>query len=237
MADRLRHASSLLELERKLFENEAFANESESCFALVTHYPYGPFATFTDYDPAFFKQMLRRYPQLELSFDLPPGTHLQIKRTRGLKQSIAPRECFSYEGDPPAAPVDPHIRLLVKEEFDLVRPIAEYQDDINYAKEIFIWHDGAQIAGYLCCSPSIDGVDGFDDIWDVNNIFVLPTHRNKGIGAALAYAYLKTMRGRGLALCYSGVTNPFSAAAARKAGFQLCCTRYAFKYQKPVIFS
>jgi len=226
-AQRLRYASSLLELERKLFENEAFANDGESCFALVTQYPHGPGAFFTDYDPGFIKQLLRRCPRLNLSFDLPPGAQLEIGRIRGLKPCAVSTESFACDGDAPAAPIDPHIRLLAAEEFDLVRPIVRCEDDIKFAEKIFVWAEGGQIVGYLCCSPS------FADVWDVNHIFTLPEHRGKGIGTALAYAYLKTMREQGLVPYYSGVTNPASAAAARKAGFQLCGTRYAFTYKRP----
>jgi len=230
-AQRLRYIALLLELKRQLFKNEAFANESESCFALVTQYPYGPGASFTGYDPAFFKELLRRYPKLDFSLALPPGIPSQVKRMRGLKQNSVPSACFAYEGEAPAAPVDPHIRLLAKEEFDLLRPVADRQDDINYAEKIFVWSEGTQIAGYLCCSPD------FDDLWDVNYIFTLPEHRGRGIGTALAYAYLKTMREQGIIPCYSGVTNPASAAAARKAGFQPCSVSYAFKYKRPKFIS
>jgi len=228
---RLRYMSLFHEVKRQLFENEAFANDSESCFALVTHYPYGPAASFTQYDPVFLKELLRRYPKINFSLDMPPGAQPQVERMRGLKQHSIPTVCFAYEGEAPAAPVDPHIRPLAKSEFDLLRPIVDHQDNLVYAEKAFVWSEGAQITGYLCCSPN------FDDIWDVNHIFTLPGHRGHGIGTALAYAYLKTMREQGLVPYYSGVTNPASAAAARKAGFQPCRTSYAFQYKKPKFIS
>ena len=228
-SQRLRYLSELNELAHG--ENEAFANDDETCFALVHQYPYGPCASFTGYDPAFFEQVLHRYPSLNLNISLPPGQALRVEPMRGLTQNGS-YEYFAYEGEPPTAPIDPRVRLLAKEEHELVRPIMQHDAPILNDPEalIFVCFDAEQIVGYLSCSPE------WEDVWDAGNVFTLPEHRGKGIGTALDYAYLKTMRERGFVPYGSGVYNPASAAAARKAGFELCCVRHAFNYKRPKLF-
>ena len=227
-ADRLRFCGMLWELNQG--GNEAFASEDHSCFALVHQYWYGPHATFTGYDPAFLRQVLRRYPKLGLCVDLPPGAQLQIERMRGLKAYSLPFEFFAYDGDIPAAPIDLHIRLLDESEFDLLRPLVRDEIELKTpGMQAFAWFEGEQIAGYLHCSPC------YEDIWDVGYVFTLPEHQGRGIGAALYYAYRKTIREQGETPYVSGVTNPASAAAARKAGFLPCSIRYAYKYKRPKI--
>jgi|GEM_PF-2826371 len=227
-ADRLRFSGALLALQQG--GNETFANEDRSCFALVHQYPYGPFAFFTDYDLEFFRAVLRHYPKLNMCIDLPPGTQLQAGRLRGLKPYPQPYEFFAYEGDAPTAPIDPHIRLLAQSELELLRPVVQYENELDMPGiQAFAWFEGDRIAGYLHCSPE------YEDIWDVGFVFVAPEHRGRGIAAALYYVYLKTLREQGEIPQACGVTNPASAAAARKAGFQPCSIRYAFKFKRPKI--
>ncbi|MCL2298826.1 MAG: GNAT family N-acetyltransferase [Firmicutes bacterium] len=225
-ADRLRYCCVLWELRQG--NNEAFSNDDGTGFALVHRYPAWHFASFTGYDPVFLKEVLRRYRKLNVSIEQPEGRVLCVEAVRGLTPDPKPYECFAYTDEVPAGPFHPNIRPLAKEEYGLVRPIAEHPNHIDYAEGLFAWFDGERPLGYLSCGPEVD------DIWDVHRIYTLPDYRNKGIATALAYAYLKTMREQGLVPYYSGVTNPASAAAARKAGFAQCSTRYAFKYERPI---
>jgi len=100
-------------------------------------------------------------------------------------------------------------------------------DNLNHQPQAFAWFEDAQPLGYLSCGPMIE------DLWDVGLVFTLPESRGRGIATALAYAYLKTMRERGLVPYYSGVSNPYSARAAQKAGFRLCGTRHLYNYKRP----
>ena len=231
-ADRLRYCCALLALQQG--GNEAFASDGENCYALVHQYPYGTFAFFTDYDPVFFKQVLRRYPTLDLCIDLPPGKTPSVERMRGLKPYPEPWEFFAYEGEVPAAPVDPHIRLLAKleeEERALLGPFAVNPLELGKPGMVaFAWFEGESPAACLLCSPEVE------DIWDVSGTYRLPQHSKASFDAKLLYAYLQYVRKLGCIPQISD-TRDLEPAAAPSAGFVPCSIRYAFKYQKPVIFS
>ena len=206
-----------------------YANQDGTCFAMTWVYPDWNTASFIGYDKAFTREVLRQFDETEACWSLPPGEALPGVKLRGLRKKTVV-ESFACEGPMPQAPVDPHICLLGKEQFAPLRAIGQGHgdhDNLNHMPQAFAWMEEGQPIGYLSCGPMIE------DIWDVGLVFTLLEHRSRGIATALAYAYLKSMRERGLVPYYSGVTNPASAAAARKAGFQLCCTCHAFKYKCP----
>jgi len=205
---------------------QCYANDDETCFAVTWVYPEWNVVSFISYDKEFCREVLRQYKTIDGSFTLLPGEALPEIAVRGLKMKHS-YENFAYEGPAPEAPIDPHVHLLDKDEFDPLRAIAPRQDDLDHLPLAFAWMEDGQPLGYLACGPTVE------DIWDVGLIFTLPEHRGRGIASALAYAYLKTMRERGLVPYYSGVSNPYSAAAARKAGFQLCRTGHLYNYKRP----
>jgi len=215
---------------REKWAIECYADQTDTCFAVIWKYPEWSMVNFIGYEKNFCKALLSRFKTTNVAFVVPPIEPLPKVRIRGLK----PKRTFAYESfccetPAPETPVDPHIRLLAKEEYDLVRPIVRQKEDLDDCCVVRAWLENGNALGYI----SYALYEGMEDSWDISFIFVLPAHRGKGIGAALAYAYLKDVREKGLAPYYSGVSNPASAAAARKAGFQLCCTRYAFKYKRP----
>ena len=167
MADRLRYCCALLALRQG--GNEAYANDGETCHALVHQYPYGSFAFFTDYDPIFFKQVLRRYPRLDMCIDLPPGATIQIERIRGLKPCAEPQIFYAYEGENPAAPADPQIRLLAAigaDERTLLSPFTTNELELGRSgMTAFVWFEGGDPAACLLCVPEIE------DVWDVSGLY------------------------------------------------------------------
>ena len=207
-----------------------FSNHGGTCFAVVWQSPGWSMVNFIGCEKNFCKALLSRFKTANIAFVVPPGKALQKVRIHGLK----PKRTFAYESfaretPAPEAPIDPRIRLLAKEEYDLVRPIVKQKEDLADECTVRAWLENGSVLGYISCSPC----EGMADIWDVNYIFTLPEYRGRGIATALAYAYLKDIREQGLVPYYSGVSNPASAAAARKAGFTHCCTRYAFNYKRP----
>jgi len=217
--ERLRYAGILLEIQRKRFELKAFANDDESCHCLVTHYPSWIYANFTGYDPAFLREVLQRYPMLELSFNLPPGAELHVAPIPGLEIK-KPYHDYAYEGEPPAGPIDPHIRLLNANEYDLLLPLVKSPLELKEpGGRFFAWFEDGKAAGYLSSSPFIE------DIWDMD--INSPSHE---ISVKLFTAYAQNVRGQGsIPLCSGEDKND---AALREAGFAPCCTRHAFKYKK-----
>jgi len=210
---------------------KCFANQDETCLAMTWVYPEWNVAGFIGYDKTFTREVLRGFdkPSIEVVFPVPPGETLPHIKLRGLRKK-AVEESFAHEGPVPEAPIDAHVQLLEKEEFEPLRAIGQghgNHDNLNHQPQAFAWMDDGKPLGYLSCGPMIE------DIWDVGLIFTLPECRGRGIATALAYAYLKTMRERGFVPYYSGVTNPASAAAARKAGFRLCGTRHLYSYKRP----
>ena len=208
---------------------QCYASEDESCLAVTWNYPTWNVASFIGHDKEFTREVLVQFKETEAGWSLPPGETLPEIKLRGLKKKAA-QEGFAYKGPLPNAPIDPHIQLLEKEQFDLLRAIGQghgNHDNLNHMPHAFAWMENGQPLGYLSCGPAVE------DIWDVGLIFTLPECRGRGIAGKLAYAYLKTMRERGLVPYYSGVTNPHSAGAARKAGFQLCCTGHLYSYKRP----
>ena len=203
-----------------------YANQGESCYAMTWAYPSWNVASFIGYDKEFTREVLTQFSETGAGWPLPPGEALPGIKLRGLRNRGV-TESFAYDRDIPAAPPDPHIRLLEQESFGPLRAIAPRQDDLDHQPLAFAWMEDGQPLGYLACGPMVD------DIWDVGLVFTLPEHRGRGIGTALAYAYLKAMRERGLVPYYSGVSNPHSAGAARSAGFQLCSTCHSFHYKRP----
>ena len=206
-----------------------YTNEAGSCFVMTWIYPKWNVANFIGCDNELAREVLRRFDETEAAWPLPPGETPPGIKLRGLRQK-AIQEAFAYEGPMPEASIDPHICLLEKERFAPLQAIGQghgNHDNLNHTPQAFAWMEKGQPLGYLSYGPSIE------DIWDVGLIFTLPECRGRGIGTKLAYAYLKTMRERGLVPYYSGVTNPASAAAARKAGFQLCRTDYLYSYKRP----
>ena len=211
---------------------ECWANEDESCFAVVWQYPSWGNVHFIGYDKAFCKAVLSRFKTTNVAFAYPPEEARPKVRIRGLKEKRrCIYECFTCEGPAPTEPINPHIRLLEKDEYDLVRPIVRQKEDLQDKCVVLAWLENGAAIGYISYSL----YEGMEDSWDVNYIFSLPEHRGRGIGTALAYAYLKDIRARDCVPYYSGVSNPASAAAARKAGFLLCGTRYAFTYKRPLL--
>ncbi|MDR2686897.1 MAG: GNAT family N-acetyltransferase [Oscillospiraceae bacterium] len=227
---RLCYFTEYLDLTRpEALENYAircYANGDKSCHAMTWQYPKWNVANFIGYDRDFTREVLRRFGETEACWPLPREETPPNVKLRGLRQKAVSYE-FAYEDPMPEVPIDPHICLLEKEQFAPLRAIAPRQDDLDHKPLAFAWMEGGQPLGYLACGPMVE------DIWDVGLVFTLPEHRGRGIATKLAYAYLKTMRERGLVPYYSGVTNPASAAAARKAGFQLCRTDYLFHYKRP----
>ena len=215
------------EIEKRAVK--CFANQDGTCHAMTWVHPEWNVAGFIGYDKNFTREILRQFGETEACWSLPPGEVLPSIKLRGLHKK-AVQEAFAYEGPMPAAPIHPHICLLEKEQFAPLRVIGQghgNHDNLNHLLQAFAWMEEGQPLGYLSCGPMIE------DIWDVGLVFTLPEHRGRGIATALAYAYLKTMRERDLVPYYSGVTNPASAAAARKAGFQLCCTGHLYNYKRP----
>jgi len=204
---------------------QCYANEDESCLATTWKYPSWNVASFIGYDKDFIREVLLGFGETVVGFSLPPGEILPDIKLRGLRKTDV-TENFAFEGPAPD-PIDPHVHLLEKDEFEPLRTIAPRQDDLNHLPLAFAWLENRQPLGYLACGPMVE------DIWDVGLIFTLPEHRGRGIATKLAYAYLKIMRDRGLVPYYSGVSNPYSAAAAKKAGFQLCCTCHSYNYKRP----
>jgi len=208
---------------------QCYANEDETCLAVTWNYPAWNVASFVGYDKNFIREVLRQFDNCKectVGFSLPPGGKLPDIKLRGLRHNGV-YESFTYEADVPDNPIEPHIQLLEKEQFALLQAVLPDHDNLDHQELALAWLENGQPMGYISFGPM------FEDIWDVGNIFTLPEYRNRGIGAALAYAYLKTMRARGLVPYYSGVSNPYSAEAARKAGFRLCCTSCAYKYKRP----
>ena len=207
---------------------QCYANENDSCLAMTWVYPEWNVVSFIGCDREFTREVLLRFdkPNIEVGFSLPPGETLPGIKLRGLRKK-AVEDSFAYNGDVPDTPVDPHIFLLEKEAFEPLRAIAPRQDDLDHHPLAFAWMEDGQPLGYLACGPSTE------DVWDVGLIFTLPEHRGRGIATKLAYGYLKTMRERSLVPYYSGVSNPYSAKAAQRAGFQLCNTCYSFDYKRP----
>jgi len=208
---------------------QCYASEDENCLAVTWSYPTWNVVSFTGYDKEFAREVLTKFKETGVGLSLRPGEALPDIKLRGLKQNGALTESFAYEGSAPAAPLDAHIHLLEQDAFEPLRAIAPRQDDLDHHPLAFAWMEEGRPLGYLACGPMIE------DIWDVGLIFTLPDHRGRGIGMKLAYAYLKTMRERGLVPYYSGVSNPYSAKAAQKAGFQLCCTGHSFNYKRPML--
>jgi len=205
---------------------QCYTNEVGSCYAMTWVYPSWNTTSFIGYDKELMRDVLREFGESEVSWSLPPGETMPDIRLRGLRKK-AVEESFAYEGPIPEAPIDIHIQLLEKEAFEPLRAIAPRQDDLDHKPLAFAWVEEGRPLGYLACGPTAA------DIWDVGLIFTLPEHRGWGIATKLAYAYLKTMRERGLIPYYSGVSNPYSAKAAKKAGFQLCCTCHLYNYMRP----
>ena len=203
-----------------------YVNEAGDCAAVTWVYPTWYVASFIGYDRNFTRELLRQYGKTEAYLTTPPGETPPVVKLRGLRQKGV-ESSFAYEGDVPAAPIDPHIQLLEKEQFEPLRAIALRQDDLDRKPLAFAWFEDGKPLGYLVCGPTAE------DLWDVGLVFTLPEHRSRGIGSKLAYAYLKTMRERGLVPYYSGVIHPHSAKAALKAGFRLCCTQRIYNYKRP----
>ena len=209
---------------------KCYANDNETCFAVTWKYPDWNVVSFINSDDDFCRQFLRQFDQTEVCLPLRPGQAPPNIKLRGLRQK-AIEQAFAYEGPAPQRPIDPHIRLLNHHELDLLLPLVRDPIELKTPGMIaFTWHENETIAGFLHCNPDVA------DLWDVGFIHTLPEHQGRGIGTALAYAYLKTMCERGLVPYYSGVSNPASAAAARKAGFELCCARHVFNYKRPKLF-
>ena len=207
---------------------QCYTNQDETSFAMTWVYPEWNVASFIGCEKEFTREVLLGFdkPNIEVGFPLPPGEASPKNKLRGLKKK-AIEDDFAYESPAPEASIDAHILLLEKEEFEPLRAIAPRQDDLNHKPLAFAWMENEQPLAYLACGPMVE------DIWDVGLIFTLPEYRGRGIAGKLAYAYLKTMCERGLVPYYSGVSNPYSAKAARKAGFQLCCTGHLYKYKRP----
>ena len=212
------------EIEKRAIK--CYSNQDKSCFAVTWVCPDWNVAGFIGYDKNFTREVLRGFDESEVGFPLPPGEALPKIALRGLRKK-AVEDDFAYEGPVPEAPINPHVQLLEKEAFEPLRAIAPRQDDLDHKPLAFAWFENGQPLGYLACGPMVE------DIWDVGLIFTLPECRGRGIATALAYAYLKTMRERGLVPFYSGVSNPHSAKAAQKAGFQLCGTGHLYNYKRP----
>jgi len=205
---------------------KCYANQDETCYAVTWVYPSWNAAGLIGYDKEFAREVLAQFKETGVGLSLPPGEALPDIKLRGLRETGV-TESFAYEGPAPETPIDPHIRLLEKEAFGPLRAIAQRQDDLDHHPLAFAWMEEGRPLGYLACGPSTE------DVWDVGLIFTLPEHRGRGIATKLAYAYLRTMRERSLVPYYSGVSNPHSAKAAQKAGFQLSCTCHSYSYKRP----
>lgn len=226
---KLCYFAEYLDLSRLVIAERAiqcYANDDESCLAMTWAYPRWNVASFIGYDKEFTREVLLQFNETTAGWSLQPGEELPDIKLRGLRKKGV-YESFAYAGPAPETPIDPQIRLLEKEAFGPLRAIAPRQDDLDHHPLALAWMEEGRPLGYLACGPSTE------DIWDVGLIFTLPEYRGRGIGTALAYAYLKTMRERGFVPYYSGVSNPHSAGAARRAGFQLYNTCHAFNYKRP----
>ena len=214
--------------EIKIRAIKCYANEDATCHAVTWKYPTWNVVNFIGDDNAFITEVLRQYEKTDGSFVLRSGEPLLGVHIRGLKMDCL-YENFAGEGPMPQAPIDTRIRLLAKEDFDLVRPIMQEPEAVREKLSVLAWLENGVATGYI----SYGVFEDVEDSWDVSLIFVAPEQRGQGIGTKLAYAYLKTMREQGEIPYYSGVSNPHSARAARGAGFQLCCTRHSFHYKRP----
>jgi len=205
-----------------------YANESETCYAVTWKYPTWNVVNFIGYDRDFCNELLRQYKNTDGAFVLRPGEPLPKISIRGLKLDCS-YESFSGEGPMPQAPMDPRIQLLTKEQHSILLPIAQRPEDLREEYSILAWMENGAPLGYISYSV----YENVESSWDVSLIHVAPEQRGRGIGTKLAYAYLKTIREQGEIPYYSGVSNPHSAGAARRAGFQLCSTRHSFHYMRP----
>ncbi|MDR1464634.1 MAG: GNAT family N-acetyltransferase [Oscillospiraceae bacterium] len=217
-------------------------NDAGDCFAMEWHYPYGPFVSLLGregppLDRAFCREILGQFPQADGAFvlppDVPPPKACPFAKDgwNGLTFGTAYR-CFagkpSADLGAPEAPADPRIRPLAGEEHALLLPFTRHPAELEEpGLEVLAWFEGGRLCGHIRFAPAAA------DIWDVGLIHTLPEHRGRGIATALARAYRQTIRARGLTPYYSGVSNPHSARAARKAGFSPCCARYAFQWKRP----
>ncbi len=89
--------------------------------------------------------------------------------------------------------------------------------------EILAYFDGDKILGYLSYNKL------FDNVYDVDYIYVAPTQQGKGIGKQLAKAYASIIRDRAGIAYWSNAKNIASEKTARSAGFILTRKALIFK--------
>jgi len=213
-----------------------FANDSETCFALISHWCSGTNISFTNYDSTFVDEMLQNYPKQKTYYRLwfypMPGEQMPVDTIHGL--SLNPQgSLFAYTGEVPTAPIDPHIRILEKDEIDMLEPYLPY-DGESYGSYIstcmsetkkkdgkaFAWRDEQNlIRAFAFCIPR------FEEFWDFGPYHFSKElkYRTPEIVAALLYAYLKTIREQ-----EDIPTTQLNLKEAHEAGFTLQRNRCLF---------
>ena len=200
----------------------AFANDNDTCFSIVSHWHMGTDVFFSDYEPAFINEVLRRCPKAKrifrFWFDLLPGQEAHFRHAHD-DFYLSSSPYFAYTGEAPAASIDPHIHVLSGNEIDLLHPIIDLEHGYDVMHEpgikAFAWFDEGQYKAYLACSPV------YEEFWRIRYEYL--KEQPLEVVTALFYAYLKTIRERsGIPITYDHL------AASQKAGFQLYKTTHCF---------
>lgn len=134
---------------------------------------------------------------------------------------------------------EPNVRLLSKKDDQIASDFNCKQESILYRPafsllfEIFVKRSRGDILGYFIDNNLVGYLSYnllFDNIYDVDYIYVLPTYRKSGIGKSLATSYVsKVIDSNGLAF-WSNAQNDVSEKVAKTCGFTLC--REQWIYQK-----
>ncbi|MBQ9745125.1 MAG: GNAT family N-acetyltransferase [Clostridia bacterium] len=132
--------------------------------------------------------------------------------------------------------INGNIRILVEEDKDafvsMENTPQQYRPPLNILFSVFVtkrsgeiiaYYDGERILGYLSYNSL------FGDVYDVDYIYVSPSHRGKGIGKQLANAYASIVKGRGGIAYWSNAKNIVSEKTAKSAGFVLIRKALIFK--------
>ena len=132
--------------------------------------------------------------------------------------------------------VNGNIRILAEEDKDsfisMENTPQQYRPPLNVLFSVFVtegngeiiaYYDGERILGYLSYNSL------YDDVYDVDYIYVSPSHQGKGIGKQLANAYASIIKDRGVIAYLSNAKNIASEKTAKSAGFVLIRKALIFK--------
>ncbi len=213
-------------------------------FLMLQSYPYGLLASFIGFHDGFFIQAIseleKNHPTIHIVIPMPSSQYPNMHSNPDNLIKKGVYKSFACCDRIPSLNEDRSIRSLTGNDQAIVSSFQEEKHSnmiqldtaleefvINGNGEIYAYFDAnGKIIGYLSCAPELY------NIWDVVYIYVQPEFRSTGIGTKLASHYLNAKLKANQIPYYSGVTNAASEAAAIKAGFTLCGTRYCYEYHK-----